>query len=65
VLKQKFFEADGVALDVYDRVFGGGANHAYALNIAVSVWFCRFPGADASRVRRRVSRLLDARAAAA
>jgi hypothetical protein len=60
-----YFEADSAALHAYRRSHDGGAYHALALNIAVSAWSCRVPQIDASWVRRRVLRLLDARGAAA
>jgi len=57
-----FAQADDAALEVYFRVYDGGAPHPIALNIAVSVWFCRCPQVDGRQARMRVSRLLDARA---
>ena len=53
-------EADRAALDAYKRTNVGGTGHALALNIAVSVWFCRCPHVDSRWARRRVSRLVDA-----
>jgi len=53
-------EADRAAVDAYKRTHVGGTGHALALNIAVSVWFCRYPSVDPRWARRRVSRLLDA-----
>ena len=57
-----FGQADDAALGAYRRAYDGGAPHVVALNIAVSVWFCRCPQVDGRWARRRVSRLLDARA---
>lgn len=62
-MKTSFVQADGAALQAYFRAHGGGAPHAVALNIAVSVWFCRCPHIDSRSARLRVSRLLDASAA--
>jgi hypothetical protein len=58
-MKSNYLEADSAALDAYRRAYGGIGKHALALNIAVSVWFCRCPHIDSRAARRRVSRLLD------
>jgi hypothetical protein len=58
-MNSNYLEADSAAMDAYRRAYGGGAKHALALNIAVSVWFCRCPHVDSRWARRRVSRLLD------
>ena len=58
-MKSEYLEADSAALDAYRCAYRGRANHALALNIAVSVWFCRCPHIDSRRARRRVSLLLD------
>lgn len=55
-----FVRADEAALVAYTRAQNNGAAHAIALNIAVSVWFCRCPWVDGGWARVRVSRLLDA-----
>jgi hypothetical protein len=60
-----FREADCAALEAYRRTYAGGIEHEVALNIAVSIWFCRCPQIDARLVRRRIGRLLDERYAAA
>jgi hypothetical protein len=57
--------ADSAAIEAYRRSSAGGAEHEYALNIAVSIWFCRCPQIDTRLARQRVRRLLgDVRAAA-
>jgi hypothetical protein len=58
-------DADCAALDAYRRAYARGAEHEIALNIAVSIWFCRCPKIDTRLARRRVSRLLGERYAAA
>jgi hypothetical protein len=58
-MKSDILEADSAALVAYRRACHGGAGHVLALNIAVSVWFCRYPQIDSHRARRRVSRLID------
>jgi hypothetical protein len=42
-------------LKAYFRAHDDSAPHAFALNIAVSVWFCRCPHIDGRWARRRVS----------
>lgn len=64
-MTESYYEADQAALDAYRRAYGGGAYHALALNIAVSIWFCRCPHVDARWARKRVSRLLDSAALSA
>jgi hypothetical protein len=59
VTETNYFEADSAALEAYGRAYRSGARHALALNIAVSVWFCRCPHIDSRWARSRVSRLLD------
>jgi hypothetical protein len=54
-----FRQADCAALTAYRRAHAGGTEHESALNIAVSIWFCRWPQIDARLARKRVSRLLD------
>lgn len=54
-----YSEADSAALEAYRRAYRGETEHVLALNIAVSVWFCRCPHIDSRLARRRVSRLLD------
>jgi hypothetical protein len=56
-----YARADEAALAAYARAQDNGAAHDIALNIAVSVWFCRCPWIDGGQARLRVSRLLDAR----
>jgi hypothetical protein len=58
-MSTKFHEADTAAMDAYKRCCCDGVNHALALNIAVSVWFCRCPHVDTHWARRRLARLLD------
>jgi hypothetical protein len=58
-------EADRAALDAYQRAYAAGTEHERALNIAVSIWFCRCPEIDPRLARKRVSRLLDELHAAA
>jgi hypothetical protein len=60
-----YVEADHAALCAYRRAYGAVGDHALALNIAVSVWFCRCPHIDSRLTRQRVSRLLDAESIAA
>lgn len=54
-----FRDADRAALNAYRRAYAGGSEHECALNIAVSIWFCRCPQIDTRVARQRVSRLLD------
>jgi hypothetical protein len=58
-VKSNYLEADSAALEAYRRAHHDGAKHVLALNIAVSVWFCRCPYVDTRWARRRVSLLLD------
>lgn len=58
-----FAQADDAALAAYSRAHDSGSAHELALNIAVSIWFSRCPWIDGQAARRRVSRLLAARAA--
>jgi hypothetical protein len=58
-MKTPFVQADEAALKAYSRAFANGTRHVVALNIAVSVWFCRCPQIDGRWARTRVLRLVD------